>query len=896
MGSPRNLKTGWRAICLAIAAFMTSPSSMAGASESAWQANDDDALLFDLRLGKYRLGDGVRGYQKPNAVCVNFDDIIRSFDLAIKISPDKSKAQGWAFDEMRALSIERTTQSITLQGRRQALPGDAIVDTREGWCVDTVELSRWLGIQLHLDQANALILVHADHMLPVERMLERRARAASFRPHIQLDENKLPQAVLPYRMWRTPALDAVVTLNGTHDRQRGAKGNRSVELYAAGEIARASVDARLSTDTHAKPSSLRLRGYRMSLGGKLLGPLGATYLAVGDVSSYGSPLVAQAMPGRGVAVTNRLLDQPDIFDRTSLHGELPQGWDAELYRNDQLLQFAQPRSDGRYEFLDVPLLYGLNSLEVVSYGPQGQIRRDRKLINVGMDNPPPGKLRYTLSFSQDNHDLVTVKNQSQYRDQGWRGSAGLEIGLGLRTSLAVQVHNLLVDDQRVSFVEGSIRRAIGPALLEMSAAAQRDGGYAGRVQLVGAFGRSFVAAESIISHDIKSDRIERSTTGTHNIALDHALALGNQIVPLHLDARYTTRTTGINSLDLSSRISRRFRGLMTTGEFGWHVEKNRSGPSPPERLDAGLLLAGRYGKIRLRGEVRWQLSPNSRFESANIAADWQSNERQGWRVGLGYDHSLSRARTAIGYTHRFDRFALSATGEFSTDRSVAAGLNLAFSLGRNPTGHGLRLTSEKQATLGSVVTRVFRDTNNDGSYQAGEPLEPGVKIAIGKVPTSRSTGMNGLATINSLTPFQPVLIGIEGASLADPHVQPKGPGMIVTPRPGIDALVDIPLVSTGEVDGMLVRAGGGPLEGVDIELVTSQGTVQAITRSEYDGFFLFESVPYGKYSLRVAPLSASAARLDTANVQDVAVSNIAVSLHLGVVAIPSQRMTAHTAP
>ena len=49
------------------------------------------------------------------------------------------------------------------------------------------------------------------------------------------------------------------------------------------------------------------------------------------------------------------------------------GWDAELYRNGQLLAFAENRADGRYEFIDVPLLYGQNRFEVVLYGPQGQI-------------------------------------------------------------------------------------------------------------------------------------------------------------------------------------------------------------------------------------------------------------------------------------------------------------------------------------------------------------------------------------------------------------------------------------------------------------------------------------------------------------------------------------------
>jgi hypothetical protein len=111
------------------------------------------------------------------------------------------------------------------------------------------------------------------------------------------------------------------------------------------------------------------------------------------------------------------------------------------------------------------------------------------------------------------------------------------------------------------------------------------------------------------------------------------------------------------------------------------------------------------------------------------------------------------------------------------------------------------------------------------------------------------------------SPIQALLIGVDSSTLPDPMVQPAGPGMVVHPRPGIVSHVDLPLVSAGEVDGTLVRAGGGKLEGVDLELVDATGVVIGRTRTEYDGYFLFESVPYGRYSVRVATMSADAARV-----------------------------------
>ncbi|MCK5956864.1 carboxypeptidase regulatory-like domain-containing protein, partial [Klebsiella pneumoniae] len=82
-------------------------------------------------------------------------------------------------------------------------------------------------------------------------------------------------------------------------------------------------------------------------------------------------------------------------------------------------------------------------------------------------------------------------------------------------------------------------------------------------------------------------------------------------------------------------------------------------------------------------------------------------------------------------------------------------------------------------------------------------------------------------------------------------------GVVVTPRPGVPVTIELPLVSAGEISGNLQREGGKNLSGVDIELLDKAGRVVKTTRSEYDGFFLFEFVPYGSYKLRVAAVAAA---------------------------------------
>ncbi len=50
-------------------------------------------------------------------------------------------------------------------------------------------------------------------------------------------------------------------------------------------------------------------------------------------------------------------------------------------------------------------------------------------------------------------------------------------------------------------------------------------------------------------------------------------------------------------------------------------------------------------------------------------------------------------------------------------------------------------------------------------------------------------------------------------------------------------------------------------EGLELELVDAGGKRIGTTRTDFDGFFLFERVPYGEYRLRLSKKAAEATRL-----------------------------------
>ncbi len=859
------------AVLLSAAALLPFGAAQAAeqSAHKSWTPNDDDSILLDVRSGRFQIGNGVRGYQTPHGTCVDFADIIMAFDLPVRLDKKSRRATGWLFEEARLITIDREQNRVQIMNKSSELAANDIIDAPEGWCVNTDSLARWLNVDLKADLSNALLILSADRKLPFELAEERKLRVTKTRPVAQFNLQNLPQAKAPYELWRTPSVDVVTSTALLHDRLSGTKASIRYEILASGEIATASFDARLSSDDNGVPNALRLRAFRSDPNGQLLGSLKATHVAIGDISTPSTILGGQTTSGRGAIITNRPLDRPDTFDRTTFRGELPSGWDAELYRNDQLIGFTPSRGDGRYEFTDVPLQFGQNRFEVVLYGPQGQIRRDRKLIPVGLDSIPPQKTYYWATVQDSGHDLINASGTDPTAFDGWRGGFGIERGINAKTSLSASVTSNQFRRRRRTYGELSLRRAVGPALVELSGASNFGRGFAMRGQALAQIGETSISAEAnFLRGGYQSERFDLDINRLLAVSVDQSVKIGGTQFALRVEGVQKNRISGDQNHQLKTQLSFNIRNINVSSEFRW--DHGRSArvfgtqvSSTRDNVLSVTRLSGRIGGVRLRGEAQFGILGQTGFRQSIITAEWRGGERNDWRAELGYDAPTKRSRVALGYIRRFKQFALTARAELDSKGAMVAGLNAAFSIGPDPRGGGLRVASEKLASMGQAYAIVFQDENADGIRQPNEPLQKSVELTAGLNGRGAPTDANGQTIIDGLHPFQPVLIGIDGSTLSDPFMQPATDGIVVVPRPGVAMRIELPLVAAGEITGILRREEGGLLSGVEIELINAAGRVVKSTRSEYDGYFLFESVPYGKYSMRIAALTANIVGVQT---------------------------------
>ncbi len=671
---------GKAAAALALCAGGVGASAPQPTGGSGWIADPEDQFLLDVNIRQLRLGEGVRAYNTPEGTCVVLGDFLAALDVPMKIDLGARKASGWAFNENNRITLDYSAMTASYGKASEAIARGAIRETPEGWCVQTDALSRWFGIGVKPVTSGAVLMLSSEAKLPVELAAERARRIAQLKP-ASFDLSALPQVRVPYRMWRAPALDFVVSAGVTYRAADGVRVDRQSSVYAAGEIAHLSYDAQISTTQKGWPSNIRVRAYRSDPDAGLLGPLKATHVGFGDVEGFDSRLSGSAVSGRGAVVTNRPLAARAAFDRTRFEGDLPSGWEAEIYRNGELLGFAKTNASQRYVFEDVQLLYGANRIRIVLYGPQGQIREREESIDVGQDNVPAGTTWYWAGLNQPNRDILALNRRSDQDEQPQaQATVSVEHGIDSRLSVGVIARAMLVDDERLTFVEGSVRRSIGPAMVEIAAARESTGGVAARAQMLGKFGPVNVSAEGVIANDFHLRGGRAETVREGRVALDVPIKLGRMTFPAHAEAHFVDRKDGTRQLEAAARLAANINRFNLAADLRYRRQFATSGPAPPKELKLDLIGTGHVGDVRLRAGTSLDIAPKARFGSAELSAYWSATEKTDWEGSLAYEAAGRRGRARLTHVRRLESMAVALTGEAATDGSVAFGVNLSFSL------------------------------------------------------------------------------------------------------------------------------------------------------------------------------------------------------------------------
>lgn len=600
-------------LAFAIAAVAT-PAAASPVLDQPPILSSDDLLIFEVDVDGSVLSEGFSAYSSRTGLFIPLGELSRLLDLAIAVDPAGQRAEGWILSPSRTLTVDLARGEARVGGRIVPLSRQAAIVLNDDLYLRSDIVEQILPLKLS-PSTNALTLtIRAKEPFPFQQRGERQQRRQDLTAPLGAPPPAL-RVDTPYLAFTMPSLSI--------DFNFGAGNNdpattTQFDARAAGDFLGAGALVYAGSTQSGRIDDLRLLLERKDPDGRAAGPFGATLSDLGDTYSPALPLGARGVAGRGFAITSAPLEQALVFDRIDLRGELPRGWEVELYVNEVLRGSTSHGEGGRYEFLDVPLAYGLNVIRFVFYGPRGERREEVRRLNVGGAQNEKGRLTYSLGAVQQDRSVIHVGHDDRAATLAMPGRGELrlsgQVSYGLTDATTVSAgfarYTPALRDPRYLGMAAVVTSFSGFAV-EGNAARDDQGGSALALGVAGRlFGASILLRETEYAGGFLDELqpLEAGATALRrdtSLFLDTVVRFRNDAEPLSLrfdraelgNGKAVVQATGQTSHPIGPYL------LSSTLTYsGWSGGSSRAFDQVTGRLNLSGLAGGAW---RLRGGLEY---------------------------------------------------------------------------------------------------------------------------------------------------------------------------------------------------------------------------------------------------------------------------------------------------
>lgn len=832
-------------------------------------------LLFSATLDGATLSEGIGAYGAASDPLIPIGELARLLEADIDVLPVERRIVGRLGQARTAVLVDLNAGVARSGGREVALSErDAAVTPTEIY-LRTSLVQTLLGLKIEVADDELALRMTASEKFPVQARLERQARRPDQGQPGQTNGDTL-KVVEPYAFFSPPGVDVVL------DGGLQSGGNKSTfryDLRFAGDLFWSNMQGYLGSDEEGRATNARLMLQRRSLEGDMLGPLRAREVSVGDVFSPALTMGVRSVAGAGVTFSTAPLEQTSVFNNIDLRGELPPGYDVELYVNDVLRNSTNQAINGRYEFLDIPLSPGINVVRVVTYGPRGERLEEVQVVNVGAALLRKGEAQMSFGVIDQDTPLFRPRRSSRpligdpalFATHGAR--AVVSVNYGLTDLISVTAGAARVPQPgggALGVYSLGGRTSLFGLATQLDAAWDGDGGAGVSMGAAGQFG----PLSAVLRHARYKDGFVDETNLAFDaryrvnhrseLTLDSSVNLRGRIIPVSMRTLYNNYEGGAYDLITAARASSGVGAVLLSA--GLEYERRHLRPTPASETLKGYITASTFRsyKWQVRTSLDYDVLPDFKARFLSLTIDRRLSDAWSLRFGLGQPldrtHDWNVTASSILAT-RYGDFAL--TGEYdNTDEDWRVAAQWSFGLGYDPERSRYNILRTGPGSGGSVLFNAFLDENGDGIRQASEAAAP--NVALDGAARGALTGADGRVLVTGLGSGPTAYMDVNLEKLDNPSVATPPTKLQLRPRPGRTARVDYPMRPTGAVmvkvellrdDGQrvglssvrvqLVRAGAPPVDGV----------------TEFDGSAMFDAVPVGLWRVQLEPLQAGKLRM-----------------------------------
>ena len=546
---------------------------------------------------------------------------------------------------------------------------------------------------------------------------------------------------------------------------------------------------------------------------------------LGDV--YSSGLLARHL--NGGFLTNRPQTQRKFFQTINLSGQLEEGWEVELYINNQLIDFTQTDYTGEYNF-NIEINYGTTDITLKMYGPSGEILTERRHVGIPYNLIPEKRFEYYIASG-----LSDVNNEKNNYTQ----TSGF---YGITNTLTAGISSdipMSAADGEKPMVSGELT---GQFTGNMTTNISIAPGYAAGI------GLNYIQP-SLINVDCGYTRyfdnrfrnrlgqIERLS-----FSVSSPLKIGHRYYSLRYSAQWN-RFPLYNSINMNYGFNTSLLGLYLNymGRSKISIYPDRT----VNNISSQFFVSPKF--IRwLRPQFRISYDHDiKRLEQYGI----QINKRMFKSGQLSF--SFERSEFARSSTFMLTFRLLSSFADFSSRAIHSGNISTVTQTQRGSMLYDkeagrLRFTRRNGVGYGSAVVRPFLDLNYNGILDQNEKLIPGLKAKIRGGREIRK-GKEKRYYYEGLRAYDQYLVEIDPYSLDNPLLIPAHDNYEINCNPNIVTAIDVPLVTASQISGKIVRRIDGVETGqggITLNLLNlSKESVTEITTFSNGEFYYLGLVP-----------------------------------------------------
>lgn len=860
-----------------------SVSSADQQSNASEIVNDDNLLITEVVLGKYKIASDVFIYTSPEVSLIPLQPLFDALELPISVNPSEGKANGWFLQESNDFDLIQKKRQVIIKGKELPLDTNTII-SNDGFdiYVDTQTFQRWFNISLRVDIGQLRILVESENTLPLEAKIKREQKRKMTPGALIIKQ--LPAIENTYNRYSAPVVDINLGYS-TQDPNDSTSANNlnhdgSYSITVNGDLA--GVQTHFVSNKSSKDSDA---DHRLTLKKKSATPkktmmANVSEFAVGDVFAPTNSLVFSGGEGLGTNISFGAADKGQNFGRRVIEGESPPNWEVELYRNNALIDFQVVGSDGRYRFDSVAVEYGENIFDIKLFGPQGQEETRRQSIRVGNNALPAGKLQGQFNFTNLNQSVFQSDNNQRQTAEQIRGDfphrdetktlAAIQYGLSENMSLrgGYSAHqNTAFSGENLNYAELGADFSLPYASLSVLTATSIGNGKAYAANLQSRIANIGVTLNHQHFDDFRSDRNESGALNSDTeVRFTGQLKIApNYYANYQIQSNYVLDEQNVSTLTNDIRLGLPlFRGRLTiTNRYTKSSVLNSSSSSSGEIR----YIRATGVSSNIRASINYVSVDSFEIPSANASITWRPTNKSTLQAAVNTDFtSTDNNNLDFSYSKIFENITLSSTISLREAGGSRIQLNAELSLGRD-SNKRWRSYPKPQASYGRINAKVFLDNDENNRFSQGDEPIKGVQFEGRAQWKDIESNSDGNIQLTGLIDGTPTSISLDESSLLDPYWRANFKEHIVHSHSGSITHIEIPIHVTAEAEGLLFQQSltlsTRPLGGIPIiaENLETGETISIIT--EFDGFYVFEGLSKGRYHLTIDPAALEKLSLTT---------------------------------